>query len=182
MKYPDNLKNIIDVTKAPYYADNTGKTDCTDILKRVFDDLLIREIEGVKQTEKRLHTLGKNDVYIGFESRIEKNLVRVIFPEFVPDARIVFFPKGTYLVGDTVTYTYKNLKNIFDSKPGFELSRGIHILGESREKTVIKLKDNCEGFSGESGKPVLILVQKKQFSAPFANSCNFSTASFPSKV
>ena len=54
MKYPDNLKNIIDVTKAPYYADNTGKTDCTQILRRVFDDLLIREVKGVKATEQRL--------------------------------------------------------------------------------------------------------------------------------
>ena len=158
MKYPENLKNIIDVTKAPYYADNTGKLDCTDILRRVFDDLLLREIEGVKETEQRLFTLGENDVYIGFESRIEKNKVRVIFPEFVPDARIVYFPEGTYLVSDTVTYTHKNLKNIFDSKPGFELSRGIHILGESREKTVIKLKDNCEGFCGDVKKPVLSLI------------------------
>ena len=157
MKYPGNLKNVIDVTKAPYYADNTGKIDCTDILRRVFNDLLAREIEGVKKTEKRLHTLGKNDVYIGFESRIEKNLVRVIFPEFVPDARLVYFPEGTYLVSDTITYTHKNLKNIFDSKPGFELSRGIHILGESRERTVIKLKDNCEGFEN-GNKPVLSLI------------------------
>ena len=160
MRYPDNLKNVIDVTKAPYYADNTGKLDCTDILRRVFDDLLLREIEGVRETEQRLFSLGKNDVYIGFESRIEKNLVRVIFPEFVPDARIIYFPNGTYLVSDTVTYTHKNLKNIFDSKPGFELSRGIHILGESREKTVIKLKDNCAGFSGES-RPVLSLINEE---------------------
>lgn len=158
MKYPVGLKNIIDVTKAPYYADNTGKTDCTEILRRVFDDLMFREIEGVKATEKRLFTLGQNDVYIGFESRIEKNLVRVIFPEFVPDARIVFFPKGIYLVSDTITYTHKNLKNIFDSKPGYELSRGIHILGESRSQTVIKLKDNCNGFENGRNKPVLSFV------------------------
>ena len=105
MKYPKDFKNIIDVTKAPYFADNTGKIDCTEILRKVFDDLLEREIQGVKETEEKLHTLGENDVYIGFESRIENNLVRVIFPEFVPDARIIYFPKGTYLVSDTVTYT-----------------------------------------------------------------------------
>ena len=158
MKYPDNLKNIIDVTKAPYYADNTGKTDCTEVLKRVFDDLLIREIKGVKATEERLQELGENDVYIGFESRIEKHLIRVIFPEYVPDARIVYFPDGTYLVSDTVTYTLKDLKNIFDSKPGFELSRGIHITGESREGTVIRLKNNCDGFKAGGHKPVLSFI------------------------
>lgn len=160
MKYPENLKNIIDVTKAPYYADHTGKTDCTAVLRRVFDDLLTRERQGVKETEERLHTLGENDVYIGFESRIEKHLVRVIFPEFVPDARIIYFPKGTYLVSDTVTYTLDDLTNIFDSKPGFEMTRGIHILGESPADTVIKLKDRCEGFSSGSPKPVLSLIKR----------------------
>ena len=50
MKYPENFKNIIDVTKAPYFADNTGKTDCTAVLCQVFDDLLQREIDGVKET------------------------------------------------------------------------------------------------------------------------------------
>ena len=158
MKYPQNLKNIIDVTKAPYYADHTGQRDCTAVLRRVFDDLLMREVEGIKETEARLHTLGENDVYIGFESRIEKNLVRVIFPEFVPDARIVYFPKGTYLVSDTITYTLKDLKNIFDSKPGFEMTRGIHIVGESRTDTVIKLKDNCDGFTDGLPKPIISLI------------------------
>ena len=155
MKYPENFKNIIDVTKAPYFADNTGKKDCTDILRKVFDDLLDREIKGVKETEEKLHTLGENDVYIGFESRIENNLVRVIFPEFVPDARIIYFPKGTYLVSDTVTYTKDNVKNIFDSKPGYEMTRGIHLMGESREETIIKLMDNCDGFEEGAKKPVV---------------------------
>lgn len=155
MKYPKNFRNIIDVTKAPYFADNTGKTDCTAILCKVFDDLLDREIKGVKETEEKLHTLGENDVYIGFESRIEKNLVRVIFPEFVPDARIIYFPKGTYLVSDSVTYTKDNVKNIFDSKPGYEMTRGIHLLGERREETIIKLMDNCAGFEEGAKKPVI---------------------------
>ena len=117
--------------------------------------MLDREIIGVKQTEEKLHTLGENDVYIGFESRIENNLVRVIFPEFVPDARIIYFPKGTYLVSDTVTYTKDTVKNIFDSKPGYEMTRGIHLMGESREETVIKLVDNCIGFEEGSKKPVI---------------------------
>lgn len=50
MKYPIITKAIINVTKAPYFADNTGKTDCTAVLCQVFDDLLQREIDGVKET------------------------------------------------------------------------------------------------------------------------------------
>ncbi|MBO4468636.1 MAG: hypothetical protein J5766_04985, partial [Clostridia bacterium] len=99
-----------------------------------------------------------DDVDIGFESRIEKNLVRVIFPEYVPDARIIYFPKGVYLVSDTVTYTHKDLKNIFDSKPGFELTRGIHFSGDGAGETVIKLRDNCDGFGVGSKKPVISFI------------------------
>ncbi len=155
MKYPLNFGNIIDVTKAPYFADNTGKVDCTAALRQVFDDLLEREVKGVKETVQKLYTLGENDVYIGFESRIEKKLVRVIFPEFVPDARIIYFPKGTYLVSDTVTYTKDNVKNIFDSKPGYEMTRGIHLMGEDKNETIIKLADNCKGFEKGAKKPVI---------------------------
>ena len=50
MKYPISTQAIIDVTKAPYFADNTGTVDCTDVLRQVFDDLLQREIDGVEQT------------------------------------------------------------------------------------------------------------------------------------
>ncbi len=155
MKYPLNFGNIIDVTKAPYFADNTGKVDCTAVLRQVFDDLLEREVKGVKETAEKLYTLGENDVYIGFESRIENNLVRVIFPEFVPDARIIYFPKGTYLVSDTITYTKDNVKNIFDSKPGYEMTRGIHLMGEDKNETIIKLADNCKGFEKGAKKPVI---------------------------
>lgn len=38
MNYPAEFKNIIDITKPPYNADNTGKTDCTAALIRAFDD------------------------------------------------------------------------------------------------------------------------------------------------
>ena len=51
---PKLYKNLIDVTKPPYCADNTGKRDCTAILCRVLDDLLIREAEGIAQTAKKI--------------------------------------------------------------------------------------------------------------------------------
>lgn len=35
MRYPIKTDTIIDVTKPPYCADNTGKKDCTEILRRV---------------------------------------------------------------------------------------------------------------------------------------------------
>ena len=34
------FKGVIDVTKPPYNADNSGKTDCTQVLKQIVDDIL----------------------------------------------------------------------------------------------------------------------------------------------
>ena len=45
---------VIDITKPPYCADPTGQIDCTEILCRVFDDILSREVEGILAAEKRI--------------------------------------------------------------------------------------------------------------------------------
>ena len=39
-RYPADCTSIIDVTKAAYNADNTGKVDCTKILCQIVDDVL----------------------------------------------------------------------------------------------------------------------------------------------
>ena len=46
----------------------------------------------------------------------------------------VFFPDGEYLVGDTIFLG------------GNTVSKRWVLVGQSREKTVIRLKDNCPGF------------------------------------
>ncbi|MEI6195464.1 MAG: hypothetical protein WCS42_14150 [Verrucomicrobiota bacterium] len=38
--FPPEVKGIIDVTKAPYFADPTGKRDCTTVLIRAIDDMM----------------------------------------------------------------------------------------------------------------------------------------------
>ena len=155
MKYPFKTDTIIDVTKAPYFADNSGRTDCTAILRRVFDDVLQREVDAVKETFEKLQALGDAELYMGFENRIFKKGINVIYPEFVPPRRIIYFPAGTYTVSDTVTYTLDGLKNVMMSEPFYELTRGIHLMGENCETTVIRLADNSSGFGEGSGKPVI---------------------------
>ena len=165
MKYPIGTATVIDVTQPPYCADATGRTDCTEILRRVLDDVLAREIDGVLATEKRLtaERLDLEEYYIGFENRRWKNGYNVIFPEFVPDARIIYFPAGTYLVSNTVTYTLKNLQNRYCSEPFYELTRGIRMMGEDRDTTVIRLADHSIGF--EAGKEKAVVSYT---TAPFA--------------
>ena len=157
MRFPRLTEAVIDVTKPPYLADNTGKTDCTEILRRIFDDILSREVEGILASEKRIigERLDLDEYSIGFENRRWKDGYMVIYPEFVPDARIIYFPAGTYLVSDTVTYTLKDLQNRYWSKPYSELTRGIHIVGEDMNTTMIKLADSSQGFEKGSQKAVV---------------------------
>lgn len=168
---PNLYKNLIDVTKPPYCADNTGKIDCTAILCRVLNDLLIREAEGIKQTAEKIlspdfpsHAPGSG--YIGFENRKYiyegRQEMDIIFPEFVPPSRIIYFPAGIYRVSDTVGCTLDNIKNLYHAKPFSQLVRGIHFLGESAEKVTIKLDDNSPGFGPDAGKPVISYIQMKR--------------------
>ena len=166
MKYPIITDTIIDVTKAPYFADNTGKTDCTAVLRQVFDDILQREIDGVKETYARLREMSENgtkNIYDGFENRDDWMGVNVIYPQYAPDARIIYFPAGTYLVSDTVTYTLTELKNFLYSKPYSELCRGIRIIGESQDSVTIKLADNSIGFEEGNQKPVISYMNRDDY-------------------
>ena len=168
---PNRFKNLIDVTKPPYCADNTGKIDCTAILCRVLNDLLSREAEGIKQTAEKIlspdfPSPAPGSGYIGFENRKYiyegRQEMDIIFPEFVPPSRIIYFPAGTYRVSDTVGCTLDNIKNLYHAKPFYQLVRGIHFLGESAEKVTIKLDDNSPGFGPGAGKPVISYVQMKR--------------------
>lgn len=160
MKFPFAADTVIDVTKPPYCADNTGRVDCTEILCRVLDDLLSREADGILATEKRVTTecLDREQYYIGFENRRWRDGYSVIYPEFAPDARIIYFPAGIYLVSDTVSYTLKNLQNRHWSKPFCELTRGIRMVGEDMSTTVIRLADNSEGFGKGEKKAVISYI------------------------
>ena len=121
MKYPEKCTNIIDVTKPPYCADNTGKTDCTDILRKVIDDVLIRHVEETEKFAKELWEMseeGKYDVCVGFEAgKVTNGQIRITHPYFHPTTKIIYFPAGTYLVSDTITYTLKDLKQSYKTLP-----------------------------------------------------------------
>lgn len=162
MKYPVQTQTIIDITKHPYYADNTGRKDCTEIIRRALDDILIREIEAMAALHDKLVRESYDcteNVYVGIEAgRVQNGKLWITFPEHLPPTRILYFPKGTYLVSDTVSYTHKNLKNFWYTLDYYEANRNIHIVGESREETVIRLKDNAPGYRSGTEKAVVSFV------------------------
>ncbi len=150
MKYPEFCNNIIDVTKPPYNADNTGKTDCTKVLRQILDDVLKGYPEELEKTRQKLLAMSDNlkeNAHIGRETgRVQNGEMTITFPEFIPDGMIIYFPKGIYRVSDTITYTLKNVNTMQNPNYKCELCRNIHFLGENKEETIIRLDDNAKGF------------------------------------
>ncbi len=66
--------------------------------------------------------------------------------------RMVYIPEGAYLLSDTI---YGKIKG------GKWMSR-LHIIGQSREKTVLKLKDEAAGFA-DPKKPKPMIVTGSQY-------------------
>jgi len=159
LPYFEKNNAVVDVTKPPYNADNTGKTDCTEILCRAIDDVLRPNIEGLEKAKQKLLGMEDPNARISFELRKENNLLFVIFPEELEPTKILYFPNGTYLVSDTVSYTLENLSNIYAGLPKYEMNRQIHFMGESRDGVVIKLKDNSKGFEYGANKPVVSFMK-----------------------
>ena len=103
MIYPQNCQGIIDVTKPPYNLDNTGKTDCTETLCKIVDDILRPNLQGVIDTKNKLLAMNDPNAVLTFENRMINGVLNVIFPDEVIPAKIIYFPKGTYLVSDTIS-------------------------------------------------------------------------------
>lgn len=163
------FKGVIDVTKPPYNADNSGKTDCTQVLKQIVDDILAENIKGMKETTDKLLAMPDPNARISFEICKNDGIPDVIFPEKLPLGKIIYFPNGTYLVSDTISYSHENLCNIFLGLPGYELSRQIYFKGESRDGVTIRLKDNCRGFEFGANKPVVSFMRAELSNVAMTN-------------
>ena len=168
--FPEKCRGILDVTKPPYSLDNTGREDCTEKLRQLLNDLLQRQIDGVRKMYQKLEA-HDGDVVFGFENRKINGQIMVIFPEATEPAPTIYFPNGTYLVSDTVSYTLPNLQNHFiGQRPiGFELNRHIRIMGESREGTIIRLKDHCKGFEFGQSRSVISFMQGERSNVAMSN-------------
>ncbi len=168
--FPNNCKGIIDVTKAPYFVDNTGKEDCTQKLCKILDDILFCMIAEMKEVYETLKKSPDN-TYISRENRKLKGRIFAIFPVDIDQVPSVYFPNGTYLVSDTVSYTLKALHNMMYhyTSGGFELNRCIRFIGQNKDKTIIKLKDNCKGFEFGQERPVINFMQGERSNVAMSN-------------
>ena len=56
-RFPQECRAIIDVTKPPYCVDNTGTVDCTEILRRIVDDIVGQYVQNFYETKEKLEKI-----------------------------------------------------------------------------------------------------------------------------
>ena len=131
---------IFDVTQPPYNADKTGKTDATVSIGRAIGDMIARApIEGNQRTKGHL---------------------------------TLYFPDGIYQISGPLSFSdlqwakaqeqkaqgkINNKGNPLDAAEMLKRAAlQIHVQGQSREKTIIRLIDNAPGFN-DANKPRAVL-------------------------
>ena len=168
--YPEGCRAIIDVTKAPYFADNTGKTDCTAILQKILDDLLTPYVEEMDEIYNILKDAPDGTRLKG-SNRKENGNVYALMNYYMNQTPTIYFPNGTYLVSSTITYSLERLHNgmYFQTSGGHEINSCIRFMGQNREKTVIRLKDHCPGYEYGQERPVVNFMLGERSNVSFSN-------------
>ncbi len=153
--FPDECRAIIDVTKPPYNIDNTGKIDCTKQLCAIVDEVLQNYERAFYETKEKLEAIDDDNALISFEIRKINGRSNVIFPEVLPESKIIYFPNGTYLVSDTISYSMEEFRNFICSVRAMEMNCQLRFFGQSRDGVILKLQDNCKGFEYGNDRPVI---------------------------
>ena len=153
---------VLDITKAPFNAVGDGKTDDTQAFVKAYDFVLREQDKIGYSATAMLNTNPKN-----FAQNTEG------YPSDGPsksnDASfIIYIPNGTYLVSDTIIYsmpdrtpskrrdTFLRGNGTLEEKPtGWERVIWIRFVGQERDKTVIRLRDNAPGFGAGTEKAVV---------------------------
>ncbi len=159
IKPPKGRKSYIDVTKPPYSADNTGKVDCTEAINKVIRDFYQGYLDAFQQTVEKLSAQEDPDALITFEIRKIQGRKNVVFPEHLPQPMVLYFPKGEYLVSDTISYYFEEFRNILGDNRNLEMNGMLRFCGEDMQSTIIRLQDHCPGFGLGADKPVISFMQ-----------------------
>jgi len=168
--FPEQSNAVIDVTKAPYFLDNTGQEDCTEKLRTLLNDLMSDIVKDMKEVYEALHHVP-NGTYLSVENRKLNDKIFAIMPCTLNQVPMIYFPNGTYLVSDTISYTTPELHNMMYhyTSGGFELNRCIRMIGQNKEKTIIKLRDNCPGFEYGQERPVVNFMLGERSNVSMSN-------------
>lgn len=167
--FPSECKAIIDVTKPPYNIDNTGKVDCTRQLCALVDEILGAYEKNFYETKEKLESMEDENALISFEIRKVNGKSNVIFPEKLPPSKIIYFPNGTYLISDTISYSKEEFRNFLGGLRHLEMNCQLRFMGQSRDGVVLKLQDNCKGFEFGNDRPVIDFMRGEQSNIAMTN-------------
>ncbi len=167
--FPAGCEAIIDVTKPPYNIDNTGKIDCTKQLCALVDEIMGNYANELYKTKEKLEAIDDPNALMSFEIRKVDGRSNVIFPEELPLSKIIYFPNGTYLVSDTISYSIEEFRNFLLSLRHLEMNCQLRFFGQSRDGVIIKLKDNCKGFEYGNDRPVFSFLQGEMSNIAMTN-------------
>lgn len=165
--YPADANVILDVTKAPYFLDNTGQKDCTSTLIKILDQIAQHSLDGMKRVMDILESNPEKDYLLpnSFENAKRNGKIFGIFPDPQPPSQILYFPKGVYLVSDTICYSFDNLVNGMNA----EINWRMRMIGESQGETILKLKDGSHGFEYGTGRPVISFIRGRDSNISMSN-------------
>lgn len=168
-RFPKECTSIIDVTKPPYNVDNTGSEDCTKKLRQIIDDIFSAYEAELFKTKAKLEAMDDPNALISFEIRKVDGRLNVIFPENLPPSKIIYFPNGTYLVSDTISYFKEEFRNFLSSLRYLEMNCCLRFMGESKDGVIIKLKDNLPAFEYGNDRPVISFIQGESSNIAMTN-------------
>jgi hypothetical protein len=151
--------SVLDITKPPFNAKGDGVTDDTAAFIKAYD-FVLREQDKVGYAGTAMLLSGKmipNEEGYPPDGPVKTN----------DSSFIIYIPNGTYVVSDTIIYSMPDRTP--STKRGMFFKRGelqevnsgkerliwIRFIGESREKTIIRLRDRSPGFEAGKAKAVV---------------------------
>ncbi|MCP4314305.1 MAG: hypothetical protein GY790_23875 [Bacteroidetes bacterium] len=167
---PQGAQAVLNICEAPYFADPTGKEDCTEAILRALDDVTRHTQLAWRQTIAELEALPSQGIHylnLSAENRRENGVLVATTHVRLPYLPVIYFPGGTYLVSSTLCYRHKDLINTY----GSEMNQQIRIRGAGADQTVIRLRDNAPGFEKVERKPVLSFMQTENTNVATSNYC-----------
>ena len=160
----------LNICEAPYNADPTGQTDCTEAILRALDDITGATRLAFRQTLAEIETLPSEGCHYhpnSFENHRRDGVTYCVTCSHLPFVPPLYFPEGTYLVSDTLCYRHTDLVNTY----GSDMNQQIRIRGAGIGRTVIRLSDNAPGFCAGARKPVISYMPGERSNVSTSNYC-----------
>ena len=167
---PIDQHGRLNVCAAPYFADPTGNRDSTEAILRALDDITSLTHRSYQQTLEEMANLPETGFHRHPESAENHRAEGAIHCSTsldLPYLPVLYLPKGTYRVSDTLRYRHQDLQNTY----GSEMNQQIRIRGDRTGRTLIRLTDKAPGFGKGTRKPVLSFMAAKQTNVATSNYC-----------